>query len=81
MQRAKRVKAWDWRTEGGKWHLAVRYGSRVLELSRGKNAIEVAELADLVPALTAIRTAVRAGELDEVIAAACAAMRAARGLE
>ena len=61
--------------------MAVRYGSRVLELSRGKNAIEVAELADLVPALTAIRTAVRAGELDEVIAAACAAMRAARGLE
>ena len=81
VQRAKRVKAWYWRTEAGKWHLAVRYGSRVLELSRGKNAIEVAELADLVPALTAIRTAVRAGELDEVIAAACAAMRAARGLE
>jgi len=61
--------------------VVVLYRARVLELSRGKNAIEVAELADLVPALNAIRTAVRAGELDEVIAAACAAMRAARGLE
>lgn len=39
------------------------------------------ELGDLVPLLVAIRTAARAGELDEVIGAACTAMRAARGLD
>ena len=81
VSRAKRVKAWYWRAENTRWHLAVRYGSRVLELSKGKNAIEVAELVDVVPVLVAIRTAARAGELDEVIGAACTAMRAARGLE
>ena len=81
VQRPKRVKAWYWRAENGRWHLAVRYGSRVLELSKGKNAIEVVELVDVVPVLVALRTAARAGELDEVIGAACTAMRAARGLE
>ena len=46
-------------SENTRWHLAVRYGSRALELSRGKSAIDVAELADLVPVLTTIRTAQR----------------------
>lgn len=46
-----------------------------------KPAIGEPEHSPRATALTAIRTAVRAGELDEVIAAACAAIRAARGLD
>ena len=58
----KRVKQW-WFDNNGKCVLMVRYGARVLELARGKNAIEC-EMTDLVSTLELLRTAITAGELD-----------------
>ena len=54
----KRVKPWWFTTESGKLALSVRYGSKVLELARGKVAVEVGEEKDLVPTLELIKTAV-----------------------
>jgi hypothetical protein len=42
----------------------------VIELAKGKNAIELASSADLVPTLQLVRDAVIAGELDEAISSA-----------
>ena len=71
----KRVKAWSWVAENGKTCLSVRYGARVLELAKGKTAVEVGSSKELVAVLATLRKAVEAGELDAQIEAVGAAMR------
>ena len=56
--------------------MAVRYGSKVLELARGKNAIELTTGDELVDVLLKLKSAVLAGELDAQIEAASGALRA-----
>ena len=63
----KRVRPWWFVTDAGKLALSVRYGTRVLELARGKVAVEVGGEKDLVPTLELIKTAVLNGELDTQI--------------
>ena len=63
----KRVKAWWFTADNGKLALCVRYGSKVLELAKGKYAIEVGGEKDLVNVLEVVKTAVLAGELDGAI--------------
>jgi predicted RecB family endonuclease len=38
----KRLKAWFWAVEGGRVCVAVRYGNKVMELGKGKTAVETA---------------------------------------
>ena len=76
VEAVKRVKEWFWINDAGKLNLAVRYGSKVLELAKGKNAIELASGEELVAALHALKAAVLAGELDAQIEAASGALRA-----
>lgn len=72
----KRLKAW-WRdSDNGKLNVSVRYGAKVVELAKGKNAVEVANAADLVDALQVLRQAVIDGELDTQIEAASGAVKA-----
>ena len=73
----KRVKPWWWVTDTGKVCVSIRYGSKVLELTKGKTSIEIVGAEDLVPALEAVRAAVAAGELDHQIEAASGALRSA----
>ena len=63
----KRVKAWWFVAENGKLVLSVRYGTKVLELAKGKHAVEVGAEKDLVGVLDVIKAAVLAGELDTAI--------------
>jgi hypothetical protein len=56
-------------------NLSVRYGSKPLELAKGKNAIELNQASEIVPTLELIKNAVVAGELDEAIAAASNKLR------
>ena len=67
VETTKRVKEWFWTTSTGKINLAVRYGSKVLELSKGKNAIELSTGEELIATLNLLKDAVIAGELDEAI--------------
>ncbi len=72
----KRVKSWVFTAENGKTAVAIRYGARVLELARGKFAVEVANPAQLIPTLELIKTAIDAGELDEQLAVTAGNVRA-----
>ena len=63
----KRLKPWWFVAENGKVCLNIRYGNRVLELAKGKSAIEVANPAELINTLELIRKAVADGELDTQI--------------
>ena len=71
----KRIKPWWFTTESGKLALSVRYGTKVLELAKGKVAVEVGTEKDLVPTLELIKTAVLNGELDTQIDAAANKLR------
>ena len=72
----KRVKAWWFVADNGKVCVNIRYGNRVLELAKGKSAIEVTTPAELINTLELIRKAVSDGELDTQIDTASGAVRA-----
>ena len=71
----KRVKQWWFTADNGKLALSVRYGARLLELAKGKYAVELASEKELVPTLEIIKEAVLAGELDAQIEAASNKLR------
>ena len=75
VEAVKRVRQWWFVADTGKVCLQVKYGTRVIELSRGKNSIEVGTAAELLTVLAAVKTAVEAGDLDAQIDAASAAVR------
>ena len=73
---ATRVKPWWFTAPTGKTVLALRYGAKSIEIVKGKNAIEVAGMDDLIATLEVIKEAAQAGELDAQIEQASGALRA-----
>ena len=71
----KRVKPWWFTDDSGKLCLVVKYGTKPLELAKGKVAIELAAQADLIPTLETLKAAVTAGELDAQIEVMSGALR------
>ena len=71
----KKLKAWWFTDEDGKIYLNVKYGSKIIEFAKGKTAIEVGNLSDLLHTLEILKAAVKAGELDSQIAAVSGALR------
>jgi TRAP-type mannitol/chloroaromatic compound transport system substrate-binding protein len=71
----KRVKQWWFATDNGKLAINLRYGARMLELAKGKFAIEVASEKELVPTLEALKAIAAAGELDAAIETASVKLR------
>jgi hypothetical protein len=76
VETTKRVKEWYWTTPANKINLCVRYGSKTLELSKGKNAIEISSGEELLSTLSMLKDAVIAGELDDAITNASDNLRA-----
>ena len=76
VETTKRVKEWFWTTPANKINLSVRYGSKTLELSKGKNAIELSSGDELLATLSMLKEAVIAGELDDAITNASDNLRA-----
>lgn len=75
IEAAKRVKQWWFVADNGRVCLQVRYGTRVLELAKGKNSIDVGNASELVVVLETVKKCVELGELDSQIEAASAAVR------
>jgi hypothetical protein len=75
VEAVKRVKEWFWTNEAGKVNVSIRYGSKTLELAKGKNAIELANEQELLDTLMTVKDAVLAGELDAQIEASSKALR------
>ena len=76
VETTKRVKEWYWTTPANKINLCVRYGSKTLELSKGKNAIELSSGDELLSTLSMLKDAVISGELDDAITNASDNLRA-----
>ena len=64
----KRVKEWWFTSDSGKLCLSLRYGAKVIEIAKGKSAVELAGEKDLVATLEVLKQAVESGELDSAIA-------------
>ena len=76
VEHAKRVKQWWFTADTGRVCLQVRYGTRVLELAKGKNSIDVGTNAELLSVLDTVKNCVEQGDMDTLIDAASAAVRA-----
>jgi len=75
LEQNKRVRQMWFVGENGKVCLQVKYGSRVLEFAKGKNAIEVNSADELINALTTLKAAVENGEMDAQLNAAADAVK------
>jgi hypothetical protein len=75
VEQAKRIKQWWFVADNGKLVLSVRYGTKVLEMAKGKWAVEIGTDKDLVPTLELLKGAVLDGELDAQIEAAANKLR------
>lgn len=76
VESVKRVKEWFWTTPNNKINLSVRYGSKTLELAKGKNAIELGSQDELIETLALLQQVVIGGELDDAINNASDKLRA-----
>ena len=72
---SRTVKQWWFTSDNGKTAIAIRYGARVLELGKGKFAVEIASTSDIVSTLEIIKNAVESGELDAQLEAAAVKLR------
>ena len=71
----KRIREWWFRNDAGKVCVSVRYGTKVLELAKGKHSIEVASANDLIKVLELVKQAVELGELDQQLEQASECVR------
>ena len=54
-------------SETGKVCISIRYGAKLIELAKGKSAVEVSSGEELIKTLELLKRAVEAGELDSQI--------------
>lgn len=71
----KRIREWWFKNESGKVCVAIKYGTQVMELAKGKTSVEVENATALIKALEQIKMAVEAGELDAQIEAASGVLK------
>jgi hypothetical protein len=75
----KRIKEWAWTNAEGKTFVSLRYGAKLVELAKGKTAVELANVKDLVPTLEVLQQAVTSGELDDQLALVSSKVKAGFG--
>ena len=71
----KRVRPWWFVADDGTVCINIRYGTKVLELAKGKSAIVVSSAEDVVHTLEKVKKAVAEGELDEQLAKASGSLK------
>lgn len=72
----KRIKESWFVTSEGKLCVSLRYGAKVIELAKGKTAVELATADQLVSTLETLQQAVLGGELDAQLEFASGAVKA-----
>ncbi len=72
----KSIKEWWFVTDTGKLCVQLRYGAKIVEIAKGKSAVELAAADQLVPTLETLKAAVEGGELDAQLEAVSGAVKA-----
>jgi len=71
-QRSVRIRQWWSKDAAGTVLMTVRYGRKLVELSKGLNAIQVGAISSLPAVINQLIKATEAGELDTQLAAIAA---------
>ena len=71
----KRLREWWFKNEQGKVCVAIKYGSQLIELAKGKHSVECDTAQGLIKALEQIKSAVEQGEFDTQIETASMTLR------
>ena len=66
VERMRKIRKWFFEQDGG-WYVQCKYGSKVLALGKGGNAVFVKALDEVEAALQALYAAAVGGELDEAV--------------
>jgi hypothetical protein len=61
----RHVREWWWTGDNGAVYVEVRYGVKPLEIAKGKNAIQVGDMGELIETLQMLKQATEAGEFDD----------------
>ena len=72
----KLVRPWWFTNEQGKLCVAVKYGSKAIQLAKDKTAVELGSKDELVNTLKILKSAIELGELDQEIEKASGTIRA-----
>ena len=72
---SKRIRPWWFNSEAGSLCVTIKYGTKVIELAKGKPSIELSNKDELISTLELVKKAVEAGELDQQIDQASGALR------
>ena len=66
-QGKKPERAWFWTDDQGNTFVQIKYGKIVLELSKGKFAIQCSSVDDIEANLSIVKSMVMQGEMDEIL--------------
>ena len=64
LKRPRKVSPWWWTDKDGKYLMAIKYGSKVIELAKGKPAVQAETLDQIIEVLKSLKLATSNGELD-----------------
>ena len=64
LKRPRKVSPWWWTDKDGKYLLTIKYGSKVIELAKGKPAVQAETLDQIIEVLKCLKLATSNGELD-----------------
>ena len=64
LKRPRKVSPWWWTDKDGKYLMAIKYGSKVIELAKGKSAVQAETLEQIIEVLKSLKLATSNGELD-----------------
>ena len=71
----KQGSAWWWKEKSGRYLLAFKYGSKTLELSKGKPSVQCESLQEVKKVLETVFAAADKGELDSLLMSAGTELR------
>ena len=64
LRRPRKVSPWWWTDKDGKYLMTLKYGSKVIELAKGKSAVQAETLEQIIEVLKSLKLATSNGELD-----------------
>ena len=67
LKRPRKVSPWWWIDKEGKYLMAIKYGSKVIELVKGKSAVQAETLEQIIEVLKSLKQATSNGELDVLL--------------
>ena len=70
LKRPRKVSPWWWTDKDGKYLMAIKYGSKVIELAKGKPAVQAETLDQIIEVLKSLKQATAKGELDVLLSQA-----------